>query len=147
MTGPSPHLTWNELDCWNHTGSLWGTFAPGERIAPYPQRWRDERASAVANNFETVRELLGNEPILIFSAYRTAPYNAHVGGATMSQHVQGRALDFRHRRLAPREVFARLLDLQKIGALPLLGGLGSYGTFTHMDVRPKVGGRLATWIY
>lgn len=146
MMGPSVHLTWNELSCWNHTGETWTKFAPGERIAAYPQQWRENRAQQLALLFEAVRECLGDEPLTILSAYRTEDYNAHVGGAKMSQHVQGRALDIRHKSLKPREVFARLLELSKAGELPLLGGLGSYRTFVHMDIRPKVGGHLATWV-
>jgi uncharacterized protein YcbK (DUF882 family) len=146
MTGPTEHLSWNELACWNH-GPTWENFAPGELVSPYPQAWRETRASQLAMTFERVRELLGDVPITILSAYRREDYNAHVGGVKASQHIQGRALDIKHRTLPARQVFAQLLELQKAGELPLLGGLGSYRSFVHLDVRPKVGGRLATWIY
>lgn len=147
MNGPSLHLSWNELGCWNHQAKPFGRWQPGELIAPYPQQWRETRAVQVGENFEAVRELLGGLPLTIHSAYRTADYNALVDGAKLSQHVQGRALDFNHRSLPPREVFVRLKEAAAAGKLPLLGGLGSYRTFVHMDVRPKVGGHLAVWVY
>lgn len=146
MIGPSLHISWNELACWNHQQRRFGRFSPGELVAAYPQQWRDTRAVQIADNFEAVRALLGNVPMAIHSAYRTEDYNALVGGAKMSQHVQGRALDFTHKFFPPREVFLRLKEAAAAGKLPLLGGLGSYKTFVHMDVRPKVGGHLAVWI-
>lgn len=147
MIGPSLHLSWNELGCWNHQPRRFGRFSPGELIAPYPQQWRDTRAMLAADNFEAVRELLGGLPLTVHSAYRTEDYNAIVDGAKLSQHVQGRAIDFSHASLPPREIFVRLKEAAAAGKLPLLGGLGSYRTFVHMDVRPKVGNHLAVWVY
>jgi uncharacterized protein YcbK (DUF882 family) len=145
-SGPSLHLSWNELGCWNRGAKPWGKYAPGEFISAYPQQWRESRAQQVATNFERVRELLGNVPIAIVSAYRTPEYNAHVGGAAHSQHPQGRALDIVHSHLKAREVYAMLLEMVRLGELPLIGGLGSYQTFVHMDVRARINGHVATWI-
>lgn len=147
VKGPSDHLSWDELSCWNHQAKAFGKFQPGERIAVYPMLWRESRALSVAANFEEVRALLGGKPLTINSAYRTEDYNLLVAGAKMSQHVQGRAIDFTHPTLKPREVFALMRDAAAAGKLPLLGGLGSYRTFVHMDTRPRIGRRLAMWIY
>lgn len=133
MNGPSPHLAWGELAC--HDGH------------EYPQAWRLDRAVVLAATFEDVRQLLGGVPIVILSGYRTESYNATLeGAASKSQHVQGRALDIWHPALEPRDVFSIIRAAQADGRLPLLGGLGLYRSFVHMDVRPKVPkGHLALW--
>lgn len=122
--GPSAHLSWAELSC--HDGTL------------YPADWRLTRAPDLAATFEAVRILLGGSPIVILSGYRTEAYNATLeGAAAKSQHVQGRALDIWHPSIEPRDIYLTILKAQRIGALPLLGGLGVYRSFVHMDVRPK----------
>ena len=145
MKGPSRHLSWNELANWNRLGRPFSKIQPGELVAAYPQEWREDRAVHLAATFEDIRAMLGGVPITISSAFRTPMYNAAVGGAKLSQHVQGRALDITHASLRPLELFAAIRELQRGGKLPLLGGLGSYSTFVHIDVRPKVGGRLSVW--
>lgn len=143
MTGPSSHLTWDELACVNRLGRPFAGCAAGEVIAPYPAEWRDDRALRLAATFEDIRHLLGNRPITINSAYRRADYNQAVGGARLSQHVAGRALDIRHATLAPRALYEAILALRRGGQIPLLGGLGRYASFTHIDVRET--SRLAVW--
>lgn len=147
MGGPSLHLTWNELACWNRLGRPFGRFQPGELVAPYPQIWRETRGVQVAELFETLRTLLGDKPLRVNSGYRTEAYNHAVAGAGLSQHIAGRAIDIVHPVIPPRALFATLYELQVAGKLPLLGGLGSYRTFVHVDVRPKANGRLARWAY
>lgn len=129
--GPSEHLLWTELAC--HDGT------------PYPDKWRKSRAVELAETFEDVRALLGGQPIVILSGYRTEAYNATLeGAASKSQHVQGRALDIWHPSLEPVAVWSAIHAA--LDRLPLLGGLGLYRTFVHMDVRPRVPeGHLAVW--
>lgn len=130
--GPSAHLSWAELAC--HDGT------------EYPQHWRADRAVTLALTFESIRELLGGTPIVILSGYRTAAYNSRLeGAASKSQHVEGRALDLCHPQHEPREMFHAIMDAQRRGELPLLGGVGLYRTFVHVDVRPKSIGRVALW--
>lgn len=131
--GPSAHLSWKELAC--HDGT------------PYPHDWRFDRAVSLAVTFEDVRAILGNRPIVILSGYRTEAYNSRLeGAASKSQHVQGRALDLTHPELSPREMYDAIRYVQVDGGLPLLGGIGLYRTFVHIDVRPKVPkGHLAVW--
>lgn len=134
MNGPSAHLSWAELACHD------------EARTPYPEDWRVTRAVVLARTFEAVRALLGDQPIVILSGYRTREYNSKLEGAALSsQHVQGRAVDISHPKLSAREVYIRILTAQRRGDLPDLGGLGLYKTFVHIDVRPKVTGRLARW--
>ena len=135
LLGPSEHLSWSELACHDNART------------PYPVEWRADRAVSVADNFEKVRQLLGGVAIVILSGYRTEAYNMTLeGAASKSQHVQGRALDIWHPNHEPKAIYLALRLAQKDGRLPLLGGLGLYRSFVHMDVRPKSPpGHLATW--
>jgi len=69
-------------------------------------------------------------PIDINSAYRTPGKNKAVGGAAYSQHLYGTAADITVRGVKPAMVAAYAEKL-----LPNRGGIGIYGTFTHIDVR------------
>lgn len=129
--GPSSHLYWSELAC--HDGT------------PYPIQWREDRAERLAANYESVRNLLGDIPLVILSGYRTPEWNKHVEGAAGSQHVQGRATDIWHPTRSPESMFDEIYSAQTHSRLPLLGGLGLYKTFVHIDVRPKVNNHLAIW--
>lgn len=133
LRGPSSHLFWSELAC--HDGT------------PYPSEFRGDRAVMLAATFEHVRELLGNLPIVILSGYRTKEYNATLeGAASKSQHIEGRALDLWHPTMTPRGVYVTILREARHGTLPLLGGIGLYPTFVHIDVRPRIPkGHIATW--
>lgn len=137
MTGPSPHLSWDELACHDRLHT------------PYPLDWRGSRAVLLAREFEAVRDLLAGDvgreiPLLVHSAYRTMAHNAAVGGSPSSQHLQGRALD-----IAPRD--PRLLDrlyavtVRRADAVLAIRGVGRYDTFIHMDTRPTAA--LALWDY
>ena len=129
--GPSEHLYWAELDC--HDGT------------PYPREWYEDRAVPLSILFEDIRHLLGDRPIVILSAFRTPEYNRRIeGSATNSQHVHGRALDMWHPDFTPAQMYARIKEAYRRRELPLLGGIGLYKTFVHIDTRPNTG-RLATW--
>lgn len=78
-----------------------------------------------------------NAPIKISSAYRCEKHNKAVGGASNSQHVKGNAVDIVVSGIPPRHVYAHL---EKTPYANLLG-LGSYATFTHVDLR----GTKARW--
>lgn len=47
-----------------------------------------------AEGMEQVRNILGDNPIIISSAYRSPAVNAAVGGSKNSQHMTGEAVDF-----------------------------------------------------
>jgi uncharacterized protein YcbK (DUF882 family) len=131
--GPSPHLSWAELACKDGT--------------PYPEVWRLDRLVDLVVTFEDLRAELGGLPIRVVSAYRTPAYNSRLEGAAVkSQHVEGRALDLQHSRLSAAKVYQRIRAMHADGRLPLLGGVGLYRTFVHIDTRPpKAPGRLALW--
>lgn len=71
-----------------------------------------------------------NAPVTINSAYRTKNHNAKVGGSPKSQHLLGTAADIRVAGATPTEVAQYAETL-----LGNSGGIGLYGTFTHVDVR------------
>ena len=74
----------------------------------------------IRNNF--------NKPVHINSAFRTATYNKKIGGATKSQHIQGRAADIRIDGIHPLTVAAYAESLG-------IKGIGLYDTFVHVDTR------------
>jgi uncharacterized protein YcbK (DUF882 family) len=73
--------------------------------------------------------------VTIVSAYRTPEYNKKVGGAPKSQHVEGNAVDIVVPGYTPLQI---AYIAEKIG----FTGIGTYPTFTHVDVR---NGKLVKW--
>jgi len=118
MNKISAHLNWKELACKDGT--------------PFPIKWED-RAKRLADLFEDIRSLSGNNPIQIYSAYRTVFHNKKIKGATNSQHLYGRALDLHHTELSPSEFYE---IIRSNVAILRIKGLGRYKTFTHVDIRP-----------
>ena len=68
--------------------------------------------------------------VTITSAYRTPGKNKSCGGSTYSQHLYGRAADIKISGVSPKKVAAYAETLLKNK-----GGIGTYSTFTHIDVR------------
>jgi len=129
--GPSPHLTWSELACKDGT--------------PYPLEWRSDRARRLALEFERIRAAVGL-PIVIGSAYRTPAHNRLVGGAALSQHVEGRALDLYPPKGWTLERFYRVVRAVVDDPDCTVYGLGKYPRFVHIDIRPAPAhGRLVLW--
>ena len=81
----------------------------------------------VRTKLQDIRTHFG-APVTINSAYRTATYNAKVGGAKSSYHMKGQAFDIVVKGHTPAEV-ARYA--KQIGVL----GVIQYNTFTHVDSR------------
>lgn len=85
--------------------------------------------SDLVNVLQKIRTHFGKS-VTITSAYRTPTKNKAVGGQTYSQHLYGRAADIKVKGIAPKKVAAYAEKL-----LPGKGGIGTYSTFTHIDVR------------
>ena len=123
--GPSAHVSWKEVNC--HNG------------VPYPEKWYYERLFPLLDIFESLRERWG-APIQILSCYRTPEYNASIGGARHSQHVEGRALD-----LTPADPFEAGHDVatfhrfirDMLPSYSLVKGHGVYSWGDHIDIRPS----------
>ena len=83
----------------------------------------------LVNVLQKIRSHFG-KPVTITSAYRTPARNKAVGGQTYSQHLYGKAADIKVKGVAPKKVAEYAEKL-----LPNKGGIGTYSTFTHIDVR------------
>ncbi len=116
----------------------------------YPVAWAD-RLAALCSQLDVIRGDWGG-PLRIVSGYRSPVWNARVGGAQASQHMQGLAAD-----IAPMvsagamhascvDLHARIWRLIAEGRLPLIGGVGAYTHWAHVDIRPKPhDGHIAKW--
>ena len=81
------------------------------------------------NVLEDIRTAF-NKPIIINSGNRCEEYNKSIGGSLNSQHLVSKAVDIVVNGVAPAAVYT-YLSYQ----YPNKYGLGSYTTFTHIDVR------------
>ncbi|MYE06345.1 MAG: DUF882 domain-containing protein [Chloroflexi bacterium] len=125
------HLSYRELACHD------------EVRTPYPAHWRRTRLPPLADTFESLRKFLGGQPLAVRSAYRSPAHNRSVGGARNSQHVEGRAIDVAlPRGMSATEFHQAVRRWSESGEAPQLGAVGYYGTFVHIDTRPR---RIATW--
>ena len=73
-----------------------------------------------------------NKPVIVTSGYRTPEYNAKIGGIKNSQHTKGTAADIKVSEVPAKSIQKYLKD-----KYPNKYGIGSYSTFTHIDVRTK----------
>lgn len=71
-------------------------------------------------------------PVSLLSVYRSPAYNAAIGGAKFSQHKDFKAADVVC-KAPPAQVAKALRELRSAGLFK--GGIGTYRTFTHVDVR------------
>lgn len=85
--------------------------------------------SELVSILQKIRSYFG-KAVTITSAYRTPTKNKAVGGETYSQHLYGKAADIKVKDVTPKNVSAYAETLLKNK-----GGIGTYATFTHVDVR------------
>lgn len=83
---------------------------------------------------ELVRQVF-NKPVLVTSGYRSPEYNAKVGGAPKSKHIEGIAADIVVKDVSPEKVY-QLLNK----TFPNYYGMGLYkrsnsSGWVHIDVR------------
>jgi zinc D-Ala-D-Ala carboxypeptidase len=86
MNQLSDHFTLAELTVSDNAKRLGIGNLPTPEILP--------RLQTTAKQMERVRDLLGGNPILISSAYRSPAVNRAAGGAKASAHMDGWAVDF-----------------------------------------------------
>jgi len=121
----SPHFTVEEFDCKD------GTKVPAADYAGLT--W-------IAQNYlEPLRAKYG--PVKINSGFRTASYNAKIGGASKSYHIytlrtgNNQACDITCSKGGPRD-WHRTLSAYRQSKRGGRGGLGLYDRFVHVDTRP-----------
>ena len=106
-----------------------------------------ENLHVLAQCLERVRELLGNRPIFVNSAYRGPKLNSAIGGSKTSAHMKGLAADIRVAGLDPREVCQIVAPrVQDLGIDQLI----YEGTWTHIglpDVDKGARGQVLTAVF
>lgn len=144
--GPAKGFTWAEVRCTD--GTLPGGLVMRQRFVRQAKLLNVLRA-ALAKRYGV---LTTDVSIAVNSWYRSPRYNASIGGATKSQHVEGRATDIRisvrlrtGKRVTLKPSFVALLAARHVTAFNG-GGIGWYdaahGNFTHLDHR----GYRARWV-
>jgi uncharacterized protein YcbK (DUF882 family) len=127
----SEHFCWSEFACQN-----W------QRTA-YPLDWRETRGRPLANELEVIRGLicqrLGTDtPLWLTSVFRTAAWNAAVGGVASSQHLEGRAADLQCPFGCPYALFRELIieAAHRLGSPIRFVKFYPNQGFAHIDTRP-----------
>jgi len=93
----------------------------------------------LAKNLQVIRDYF-NLPMEITSGWRSPAHNKKIGGAANSQHMYGRAADFKIKGKTPLQVAKAIEELITKGKVKQ-GGLGIYPTWVHYDTR----GTKARW--
>tara|TARA_X000000950_G_scaffold289460_1_gene413744 strand:- start:5496 stop:6011 length:516 start_codon:yes stop_codon:yes gene_type:complete len=112
--------------------SLYEFNCKDKNKTPVPKKYLNN-IKELAKNLEIIRAKF-NKPIQIISGYRTPEYNKSIGGATKSQHMLGKAADIRINGVTSKEIKEVILKLINEGKISQ-GGVGSYPSFVHYDVR------------
>ena len=97
-----------------------------------------ENVKLLAIQLQKIRDYVG-KPIRINSAYRSEAHNQAIGGVKTSQHILGKAADITIDTFTPDQVVSiieNMLTNEMLGGF-YIGGLGSYNSFTHVDIREK----------
>ena len=136
----SPHFTY---------GEFWQKACRQKNIpvTPYPVEWIDTRLRPLVAILERIRREFDGATIKINSAYRAPAYNkppCTKEAATFSQHLCGRAVDIQVVGVSAARVQAAVRRLHAAGEITI-GGLGTYNSFTHIDLRPRTNRTYATW--
>jgi len=63
-------------------------------VSNYPTWEITRNLEKLALTMELIRSGLGDNPVTVYSGYRSPPVNSAVGGATNSAHLYGLACDF-----------------------------------------------------
>jgi hypothetical protein len=119
----------------NTTGNFWDGIKYFKRsefackCGKYCNGFPVEPDKKLIKTLETIRDHFG-APVTVSSGIRCKTHNTNVGGASQSQHMKGTAADIKVKGISPSEVVKYAESL-----MPNTGGIGTYNTFTHIDVR------------
>lgn len=95
--------------------------------------WVIANLRVVCRQADKIRALLGRA-VSVNSGYRCKAYNRSIGGALLSQHCKGTALDLNVDFSGPWA----LAIWNAAKTIPGIGGVGVYDTFCHIDTRPRL---------
>jgi putative chitinase len=84
----------------------------------------------LADFLEQVKVVLGNKPIMINSAFRSAEVNKAVGSSDKSQHRHGCAADIRVPGMTPDEVVTAIIE----SGLPFDQVIREFDRWTHVSI-------------
>lgn len=108
---------------------------------PWPASKASERAQ-LAQLLQWFRDLFG-VPGIITSGWRSPAHNLEIGGATHSEHMDGRAVDIVFRGISDQEATRRLLDAEARGQAPAYGQFITYDLDSHLHISlPRSDGRV-----
>lgn len=114
-----------------HQHSNPNSSAYGLNAKPPRDKWNN--IVPTARVLDRVRELLG-APIVTLSVYRSPKYNAKIGGAKHSEHMDFSAIDFMAKsNSGPAQWGNVVRQLRQSGLFK--GGIGVYPSFVHVDTR------------
>ncbi len=119
----------------NATGNFWDGIKYFKRsefackCGKYCNGFPVEPNEKLVETLETIREHF-DVPVTISSGIRCKTHNTNVGGVSKSQHMEGTAADIVVKGVPVSEVVKYAETL-----MPKTGGIGTYKTFTHIDVR------------
>jgi hypothetical protein len=119
MTQLSPHFSLDEL-----------TFTEHREFSNEPNESETKNLERLAQFLEMVKELLGNKPVMVNSAFRSKAVNDAVGSRDTSQHRIGCAADIRVPGMTPDEVVKALIDSD----LPFDQVIREFDRWTHVSV-------------
>ena len=104
------------------------------RLSNSPPEMVLEHLKVLAQGLELVRSILGNNPLIIHSGYRSTMVNRLVGGVSNSAHCAGWAADFICPAFGPvllvcNEVAKKLVNFDQI--------IFEYGSWCHVSFDPQ----------
>jgi hypothetical protein len=144
--GSTLHFDWREFKqksnsrCSAKANAYAGTFGGG-MVAPKRAK---KNVKKLMWRLEALRAKAGDKPVGVNSAFRSTSYNDCIGGARLSQHMYGTAVDNRMAEVTNR--YER--DLAKASQFH---GIGCYSSMSHnhfdlrLDNRALDGGRYWWW--
>lgn len=126
----TPHFTLEELTL-SQTASRMGL-----NNVPAPDSEEFKNLKRLAETMEDVRIVLGNQPIIISSGYRSPQVNVAVGGAQNSAHLFGLACDFTCPSYGtPLQICKRLEPLMKVMGIDQL--IYEFSSWVHLGLAPS----------
>ena len=126
MTQLTPHFSLEEL-----------TFTEHREFSNEPNESETKNLERLAQFLEQIKELLGNKPIMVNSAFRSKQVNDAVGSKDSSQHRVGTAADLRVPGMTPDEVVKAIIDSD----LPFDQVIREFDRWTHVSVPNDPAGR------